>query len=212
MTEKLDDEHPEVTLLHSERGGRADVWHSDFTYAPEPMMGAVLRFVKGPAAGGDTMWASMYAAYEQLSDPVQELLEGLTALHSPVPDGRMDMESEHPIVRIHPETGRRSLFVNRLFTTRIPQLSPVESTGLLSMLFAWAERPELTCRWRWEEGDVAVWDNRCTMHYAIGDYSDERVAHRVAVLGDAPVGPPARWPHYDLGPVSAATAAHLRRR
>jgi taurine dioxygenase len=212
LTEKLDDAHPEVTLLHSERGGRADVWHSDVAFSPTPPIAAVLRFLRGPSAGGDTMWSNQYAAFDAMSPPMQELLSGLTAIHTGWSQGRPDMEAEHPIVRVHPETGRRSLYVNRLFTVRIPQLHPTESQGLLTQLYAWAEQPEFTCRWAWREGDVAVWDNRCTMHYALGDYTTERVMQRVTVLGDtAPAGAEPRWPHHDGVKLSAASALHRQR-
>lgn len=209
-TEKLDEAHPEVTLLHSDRGGRADVWHSDVTFSATPPKAAILRYLSGPAGGGDTMWANQYAAYETMSAPVQALLETLTALHSAWPQGRPEAVSEHPVVRVHPETGRRSLYVNKLFTTAIPQLHPDESTSLLAHLYEWSSQPELTCRWRWHDGDVALWDNRCTMHYAIGDYTTERIAQRVTVVGDAPVGAAAPGPRFGDLPLSAASA--LRRR
>lgn len=212
FAEKLDDAHPEVTLLHSERGGRADVWHSDVTFSETPPIAAVLRYLHGPSAGGDTMWSNQYAAFEAMSAPMQELLTGLTAVHSAWPFGKPEVRAEHPVVRIHPETGRRSLYVNRLFTTHIPQLHPVESQRLLEQLWAWAEQPELTCRWSWREGDVAIWDNRCTMHYAISDYSTERVLQRVTVLSDArPAGDEPRWPHHGDLKVSASSALHRRR-
>jgi taurine dioxygenase len=209
-TEKLDEAHPEVTLLHSDRGGRADVWHSDVPFSATPPKAAILRFLSGPQSGGDTMWANQHAAYETMSAPMQALLEPLTALNSAWSQGRPEAVSEHPVVRVHPETGRRSLYVNKLFTTAIPQLHPDESASLLAHLYAWSSQPELTCRWRWSDGDVAMWDNRCTMHYAIGDYSTERVMQRVTVIGDAPRGTGEPGPHFGALPLSAASA--LRRR
>ena len=208
LTEKLDPAHPEVTLLHSDRGGRADVWHSDVPFSPNPPKAAILRYLRGPVAGGDTMWADQYAAFESMSAPMQELLLPLTAINTAWPQGRPEMASEHPVVRVHPETGRRSLYVNRLFTTVIPQLHPTESANLLAHLFEWGHRPEITCRWRWRDGDVAMWDNRCTMHYAIGDYATERVMQRVTVLGDPPVGTGAPGAHFGALPLSAASALH----
>ena len=208
-TEKLDEAHPEVTLLHSDRGGRADVWHSDVPFSPTPPKAAILRYLSGPESGGDTMWANQYAAYETMSAPMRALLEPLTARNSAWPQGRPEAVSEHPVVRVHPETGRRSLYVNKLFTTAIPQLHPDESASLLAHLYAWSSRPELTCRWRWSDGDVAMWDNRCTMHYAIGDYSTERIMQRVTVIGDAPRGACEPGPHFGELPLSAASA--LRR-
>lgn len=212
LAETLDESHPEVTVLHSERGGRADVWHSDVTFAVTPPTAAVLRFLEGPDAGGDTMWSNQYAAFEAMSLPMQELLTGLSAIHTAWSQGRPEMEVEHPIVRVHPETGRKSLYVNRLFTVRIPQLHPTESRGLLDLLFNWAEQPEFTCRWSWREGDVAMWDNRCTMHYAIGDYDTERVMQRVTVLSDdAPTGAAPRWSHHGALKLSASGALHRTR-
>ena len=182
LTEKLDGT-PEVTLLHSERGGRADVWHTDVTFNDIPPIAAVLQQISGPSSGGDTMWANQYAAFESMSHAMQELLRGLTAIHTAWPQGHPERKAERPVVICHPETGRESLAVNRLFTTRIPQLEQSESDALLSHLYSWGERPEFTCRWSWTPGDVVIWDNRCTRHYAIGDYDDERVMHRVTVLG-----------------------------
>ncbi|MCB0997072.1 MAG: TauD/TfdA family dioxygenase [Acidimicrobiales bacterium] len=211
LTEKLDG-YPEITVLHSERGGRADVWHTDVTFAESPPVASILRHVSGPVAGGDTMWASLSLAYESMSEPLRELIDGLTAVHTAWPQGRPDLSHEHPLVRVHPVTGRRSIYVNRLFTTRIPQLQEAESTALLAHLYAWCERPEVTCRWRWRPGDVAMWDNRCTLHYALSDYDVERVMQRVTVLGDRPSGQDPRWPHRPEPRLSAASAFDRRTR
>jgi taurine dioxygenase len=132
LTEKLDPEHPEVTLLHSDRGGRADVWHSDVPFSPTPPKAAVLRFLRGPASGGDTMWSNQHTAVETMSPAMLDFLGGLTAVNTAWSQGRPDLAAEHPVIRRHPETGRRSLYVNRLFTTVIPQLHPSESEGLLA--------------------------------------------------------------------------------
>jgi taurine dioxygenase len=209
-TEKLDPAHPEVTLLHSDRGGRADVWHSDVPFSPTPPKAAILRYLQGPAAGGDTMWANQYEAFASMSAALQSMLLELTAVNTAWPQGRPEAASEHPVVRRHPETGRPSLYVNRLFTTVIPQLHPTESANLLAHLCDWGARPELTCRWRWRDGDVAMWDNRCTMHYAIGDYTSERVMQRVTVIGDAPQPAGTPRPHFGTLPLSAASALHRR--
>ncbi len=182
---------PEVCALHSERGGRADIWHTDVTYTESPPIAAIVRYVTGPEVGGDTLWSNMYLAYERLSQPMRELLEGLSAVHASTLDASLC--HEHPVVRVHPETGRRSLFVNRLFTRGLRQLLPSESRALLEHLYAWCEQPEFTCRWSWRPGDVAMWDNRCTQHYAINDYAAERILHRCIVLGDSPVGNAPRW-------------------
>lgn len=187
----IDPAYPEVCLLHSERGGRADVWHSDVTYTASPPIAAIVRYVTGPAVGGDTLWSNSYLAYETLSDAMKALLEGSSALHASTLDAELCYE--HPVVRVHPETGRKALFINRLFTTRLQQLLPGESRALLAHLYAWCERPEFTCRWSWRPGDVVMWDNRCVQHYAINDYRGERILHRCMVLGDAPVGPGPSW-------------------
>lgn len=211
LTEKLDGV-PEVTLLHSERGGRADVWHTDVVFIETPPIAAVLQQISAPPIGGDTMWSNQYLAYASLSQPMRELLDGLTAIHTAWPQGRPDLQAERPVVITHPVTGRRALAVNRLFTKRIPQLSPTESDALLEQLYAHGESPEFTVRWRWSPGDVAIWDNRCTRHYAISDYDDERVMHRVTVLGDYLAAPePPRWENFAPGKLSARSAASLLR-
>jgi taurine dioxygenase len=189
--EKFSDEIPEICVLHSERGGRADVWHTDVTYTPSPPVAVMVRYVQGPPVGGDTLWSNQYEALETLSEPIRELLSGLSALHMSTMDG--SMAREFPVIRTHPRTKRDALYVNRLFTRRICELLPGESDALLGHLFEWSERPELTCRWRWTLGDVALWDNRCLMHRAINDYREARILHRAMILGEAPIGPPPRW-------------------
>lgn len=207
LTEKLEGT-PEVTLLHSDRGGRADVWHTDVTFNEQPPIAAVLQQISGPDAGGDTMWANQYAAFSAMSPALQEFLRGLTAIHTAWPQGHPEMKAERPVVLRHPETGRESLAVNRLFTVRIPQLEQSESDAVLEHLFTWGDRPEFTCRWSWSPGDVVIWDNRCTRHYAIGDYESERVMHRVTVLGtymrDDDRSPTLA--HHDVGRLSASSA------
>ncbi|ANY05632.1 TauD/TfdA dioxygenase family protein [Pseudonocardia sp. HH130630-07] len=198
------DGHDEIVVLDSDQGAKADVWHTDVTFSPAPPIASVLQIVQGPEVGGDTMWSNQYLAYEALSAPLRELLEGLTALHVfEHPNGSYRSEAEHPVVRVHPETGRRSLYVNRMFTRRIPQLTPGESTALLAHLFDVGEGPQRVCRYRWTEGGVAIWDNRATQHYAVNDYTGRRVGRRVTVLGDHPEGEPARWPHHQAAGMSA---------
>lgn len=185
------DDLPELCVLHSDRGGRADVWHTDVTYTPSPPIGVLVRYVTGPRLGGDTMWSNQYRVYEALSEPIRELLGGLSALHMSTID--TSIHHEHPAIRVHPVTGRTSLYLNRLFTRSLRQLLPGESAALLQHLLSWSERPEFTCRWSWSQGDVVLWDNRCTLHYAINDYADERILYRAMILGDPPVGPAPRW-------------------
>ena len=211
LTEKFDDT-PEITVLHSDRGGRADVWHTDVTFSEHPPIAAVLQQISGPEVGGDTMWTNQYLAFERLSAPLRSLLEGLTAVHSAWPQGRPDLTAERPVVITHPVTGRKALAVNRQFTIRIPQLEKGASDALLGHLFDAGDQPDLSVRWRWTPGDVVIWDNRCTRHYAIGDYECERVMHRVTVLGDyAEPYAPSPWPAHDTGRLSAQSSFSLFR-
>ena len=189
--EKFSEALPEVCVLNSQRGGRADVWHSDVTYTRSPPIGVLVRFVQGPTVGGDTLWSNQYLAFESLSVPIRELVSGLSALHISTIDP--DMSREYPVVRTHPSTGRNALYVNRLFTRALTELLPGESDALLNHLFEWSEKPEFTCRWRWSPGDMVLWDNRCVLHRAINDYADERILHRTMILGEEPQGPKPRW-------------------
>ena len=201
-------EQPEVLVLDTAVTDVRDnaVWHTDVTFLPTPAMGAVLSAKQLPAFGGDTLWASGIAAFEGLSRPLQVLLDGLTATHdftksfplerfgsTPEDFLRWDQTRKnnpplsHPVVRTHPVSGRKSLFVNEGFTTKINELSEAESEAILKLLFAHSTRPEYTIRWRWQENDVAFWDNRVTQHYAVDDYRpNRRVMHRATILGDAP--------------------------
>ncbi len=206
----LDDQHPEIYVLDSGDGGKAPVWHTDVTFTRTPPLGSVLRAVDLPPTGGDTCWTDLEAAYLALSPPLRRLADQLEAVH----DGREDFEEylnirlsgegnlwegervrsldpvTHPVVRIHPETGRRSLFVNPGFTTHIKDVTETESRALLDIFFAVIGRPEHSVRHRWSPGDVVVWDNRATAHYAVDDYGDQhRVMHRITIRGDRPVGP-----------------------
>ncbi|WP_405623683.1 TauD/TfdA dioxygenase family protein [Streptomyces sp. NBC_00076] len=186
--------HDELVVLDSEQGAKADVWHTDVTFSASPPVASVLQIVQCPPAGGDTMWSNQYLAYEAVSAPLRDLLDGLTAVHVfEHPGTSYRAEAEHPVVRTHPETGRRSLYVNRLFTRRIPQLTPVESELLLRHLFDLSESPQRVCRFRWQPGAIAMWDNRATQHYAVNDYVGRRVGRRVTILGDKPEGEAPRW-------------------
>ncbi|HVE94506.1 MAG TPA: TauD/TfdA family dioxygenase [Acidimicrobiales bacterium] len=196
--------HPEVLALDSEEGARADVWHSDLTFQERPPLGALLFAEEVPSAGGDTLWTDMCGAYDALSPAMRAFLATLTATHSPSKAGdyfaARDVGGDkaaatagtrvgHPVIRAHPEHGKSSVFVNPLFTDKIDGLRRAESEALLEMLHAVAVRPELTVRWRWETGDLAFWDNRCTMHYALRDFgAARRNMLRVALEGDRPVG------------------------
>jgi len=194
--------HPEIYVLQFDetaKDGKVNQrrgWHADLTCDEIPTMGAVLYIQELPkGGGGDTLWASMYAAYEALADPMKRFLLGLTAVH----DGRVYLEAgnnrrdlevptaEHPIIRTHPITRRRGLFVNQTFTQRIPQLNLEESEAILQMLFRHIERPEFQCRFKWEMGSLAIWDNRCTQHNPVRDYfPNKRRVHRVTIAGSKP--------------------------
>ncbi|RII14736.1 Alpha-ketoglutarate-dependent taurine dioxygenase [Streptomyces sp. YIM 130001] len=177
-----------------------NVWHADVTFREQPAMGAVLQLREVPPSGGDTMWADMAAAYDNLPADVRSRIDGARAVHDFIPGFRrfygperlarhQDLfpPVEHPVVRIHPETGRRTLFVNTSFTTRISGLDRSESDELLRLLVQQAHVPEYQVRFHWQPGDIAFWDNRSTQHYAVGDYGNApRVAERVAIAGDRP--------------------------
>lgn len=181
------------------------VWHSDTTFVAEPPSLTALRAVRLPPVGGDTCWGSMYAAYEALSKLLREMLDGLTAVHSVYPVmqrlgdvGQRDAayskpihgtENVHPVIRVHPETGRKALFVNESWTTRIVELHPAESAAVLALLFEHVKSPDFTMRWRWAPNDLAMWDNRAVQHYAVPDYDTSRVMQRVVLAGDKPCGP-----------------------
>jgi taurine dioxygenase len=192
--------HPEILVIHADETSRhvaGEEWHSDVSCEPEPPMGSVLYMLELPPVGGDTLFASMYAAWEALSPAMQRFLEGLTAIHDGehvyrgrygVPDAhRTFPRAEHPVVRTHPVSGRKALFVNRGFTTRIVQLKKPESAAVLECLFRHVETPEFHCRFRWQPRSVAFWDNRCVQHHALWDYYPRRRhGHRVTIRGDKP--------------------------
>jgi taurine dioxygenase len=199
---KRDDDHPEIVVLDTVGRG-ADLWHTDVTFSPTPPMASILQMIVNPPRGGDTIFTNQYLALETLSDPMRDLLDGLTAVHTAAVFSHPDQEATHPVVRTHPETGRKSLFVNRTFTSHIVELRREESDALLQQLYAWSEQPAFQCRYRWDLGTIGIWDNRCTQHYAIPDYSERRVIERVTVIGDVPQGGPARWaPFTERGPVT----------
>jgi len=203
--------YPEIIKLKSADDGpgemayQSNTWHTDLTYSAEPPMASILYGVVVPEAGGDTMWNNLYAAYEGLSPKIRVFVDGLTATHNIVtsmpanfmeqnwaPDQLKRLQDvtppvEHPVVRTHPDTGRRCLFVNRNFTSHINELSRLESDSLLRLLYEHIEQPEHVVRFHWREGSLAMWDNRCTQHYALTDYRSLRVMHRVTVCGGRPV-------------------------
>jgi taurine dioxygenase len=192
--------HPEILVIHADETSKhvaGENWHSDVSCDREPPMGSILYMHELPPVGGDTLFASMYAAYEALSEPMKRFLEPLTAWHEGehvyrgrygVNDtGKVFPRAEHPVIRTHPVSGRKALFVNSGFTTRIAQLKRAESDAVLQFLYRHIETPELHCRFRWQVNSVAFWDNRCVQHHAMWDYFPQRRhGHRVTIKGDAP--------------------------
>jgi len=208
------DDYPDIIAVLKEADERkistfGNAWHSDFSFMEEPPLGSILYAREVPSHGGDTLFANMYEAYEALSEGMKRMLLGLKAMHSGKPYGQgglpkdlktsrsigiernnpeADRETAHPVVRLHPESGRKALFVNASYTTRFEDMSEAESRPLLDFLFEHVQRPEFACRFRWAEGSLAVWDNRCTLHYAVNDYDgSRRLMHRTTVAGERPM-------------------------
>ena len=197
---------PEVSVIIHDRGSRGNqnMWHSDVSWRPEPSWGSILRAVEVPDVGGDTLFADMGAAYDGLPAALKARIEGRRAVHelgylkAIMRNQGMSKEEvedtlrkfppfEHPMVRIHPETGRKTLFVNAVFTRRVVDMEPAQSSALLNELFARAAVPEYQCRFRWRRNAIAFWDNRATQHYAVSDYWPERRhMERVSIAGDRP--------------------------
>lgn len=195
--------HREVMIIHADKRSKVvagNGWHTDVSCDERPPLGTILYLTTVPPTGGDTMFASMYAAHDDLSDAMKAFLAPLSAKHESlhVYAGRYGSKEEdsrdgafpeavHPVVRTHPVTGRRALYVNRAFTTRILGLAAAESRAVLDFLFAHQESPKYQCRFRWQPNSVAMWDNRCAQHYAIWDYFPQvRSGVRVSVIGERP--------------------------
>jgi len=194
----------EVSKQESERANFGGVWHSDTAYLERPAMGSMLLAREVPPVGGDTLFANQYLAYEALSSGLRTMLEGLIAVNSSAKadatrtredrirkDGRENARAEylaeHPVVRTHPETGRRALYVNIAHTVRFKDQTDEESAPLLNYIFQHQTRPEFTCRFCWQPGSLAFWDNRCAQHNAVNDYHGyRRVMHRITLGGDKP--------------------------
>ena len=197
------------------------VWHADTTSLARPPIATALRSVEVPPFGGDTCWSSMYAAWEALTDPMQRMLEGLTAIHSVEPTiermgdfgsgfeahytARNAREQVHPVVLTHPETGRKALYINESFVTRIVELDRLESRAILDFLFRHVERPDFTMRWKWQANDIAFWDNRAVQHYAVPDYTATRIMQRIVLSGVKPGEPSELKPRAER-PVAQAPA------
>ncbi len=207
-------DHPEVlAITHDETSpGQENGWHSDVTWRTEPSLGSVLRMIEGPSVGGDTLFSDMYAAYDGLPDAIKARVDGLTARHDftrfkigmrtrgATDDEVAEMERQypnphHPVIRTHPETGRKAIYVNAAFTKEIDGLPSDESNELLALLYAQAAYPEYQCRLRWEPNTIAFWDNRSVQHYAASDYfPNVRRVERVTIVGDAPYYDPSQEP------------------
>jgi len=200
-------EQPEIIPVLKEASERINfggIWHSDTAYLDLPPMASMLIAREVPPAGGDTLFASMYLAYETLSDGMKRLLSGLVGINSSASadvsktredrmkdsareDARKEYVAHHPIVRTHPETGRKALYVNVAHTVGIEGLTREESAPILDYLFRHQIRPELTCRFRWRPRSIAFWDNRCVQHNAVNDYQGHRrLMHRITLGGDKP--------------------------
>ena len=173
------DGHPLVCRFDSAVGYKADRWHTDGTFRDVIPSAAVLVMRTGPDAGGDTTWTNCCAAYEELSGGMKTLIDGRKCLHDQGPEAK----AVHPVVVAHPDTGRPILFVNDIFSRGIMNLPPDESSAVLPFLIRHASRPDFTYRHRWTEGDVVIWDNRSTQHYALFDFEGQRVVERVHVAG-----------------------------
>ncbi len=206
FTNSNKDKYPEIIRIHhnEENPGKENGWHSDVTWRQEPSLGSILRSLRVPPAGGDTLFADMYAAYEDLSDEIKHMIDGAIAVHDFAPfrlrlkaGGASDKEIEefnkkypdayHPVVRTHPETGRKCLYVNVAFTRYIDGMKESESRALLQRLFVQATVPEFQCRFAWTNNALAFWDNRCTQHYAVSDYWPQiRIMERATIIGDKP--------------------------
>lgn len=202
-----DQDDPEVLrITHGPTSrGMENAWHSDVTWRATPSLGSILRAIEIPPVGGDTLFADMYAAYDGLTDAMKSWVCTLSAVHdiARVFAGRLTTDAKtlhekfppqvHPVVRTHPETGRRALYVNTGFTSRIEGLNAKESDWLLAHLYAQAAIPEYQCRFRWEPDSIAFWDNRSSQHYAVSDYFPAtRIMERVTIAGDRPFFDPAR--------------------
>ena len=202
---------PELTVINTDTKSQAPqtaLWHSDTSGAPAPTSFISLRPIELPPTGGDTCWSSACAAYDALSAPMRDMLDGLSAVHSstlklvPMMPGAdvippevmqempgMTMQNVHPVIRVHPVTGRHALFVNETWTERIVELEPAESDVLLAFLFRHITSPLFTLRWKWRLGDIVVFDNYSTQHAAVNDYAGGRVLEKAMIAGDPPYGP-----------------------
>ncbi len=201
------DGHKEIIKLRAESGAQpmlrlSNSWHEDLSYTYDPPLAGILRGVEIPSRGGDTMWVNLYRAYETLSDKMRDIVDQLSAWHDVTKTyRRQELQADgggeryaatfkktppalHPLVKTHPETGRKLLYISELTTTYIEGLNEPESDAILDMLYRHLDWKELHCRFYWRKNSIAMWDNRCTAHYAVRDYTEAREMHRVTVIGE----------------------------
>ena len=195
--------HPEILYINAGPDTsrvNGDDWHSDVSCDQEPPMGSILRIFETPNNGGDTLFSSMYAAYEALSEPMKGFLDPLTAVHDGGPNyidrakragiykpDKVFPANSHPIIRTHPETSKKAIYVNKIFTQTIDSVSKDESKAILEFLFQHIAKPAFQCRFKWEKNSIAFWDNRCALHHAMWDYYPEvRRGYRVTIKGNKP--------------------------
>jgi taurine dioxygenase len=202
---------PEIFQLQASAGGVADEWHTDLTFQEQPALMSILHMVKCPDTGGDTMWTSLYAAYDELSAPMKDLCDGLTALHDALPHNHPEQMTIHPVVRRHPVTGKKVLYVNEHFTRRIVEMNATESEALLGYLTQWVANPRFTVRYTWQPGTIGIWDNRCTQHFVLNDFEGERIIQRVTIVGDkVEAAEPSKWQPWVRDGRLSATSRHDR--
>jgi taurine dioxygenase len=196
--------HPEILYINAGPDStrvNGDEWHTDVSCDVEPPMGSILRLFEVPSNGGDTLFANMYAAHDALSESMKQMLGGLSAMHDGGPNyidrakragiydpAKVFPANPHPVIRTHPETGRKSIYVNKIFTQHIIGIPKDESRAILDFLFQHIAKPNFQCRFKWEVNSIAFWDNRCVLHHAMWDYFPQvRRGYRVTIKGDAPV-------------------------
>jgi taurine dioxygenase len=183
------DGFPDVTELVTHDGRAPDIWHFDTSYTEVPPKASLLSMIKSPAVGGDTLWISLHAVYESLSATMRDFVDGLTVVYESGSKGPSGHVAEHPLVRVHPDTSRKCLFFDPMYSTRVVELNDSEGEALLAFLRSYVTDPTFACRYRWTEGTFAMWDNQCTLHRVASDFRGERIIHRVTVAGEKPVSP-----------------------
>lgn len=199
--------HPEIFELRASKGGVANEWHTDLTFQQRPARCSILHMRECPPVGGDTMWTSLGAAYDALSPPMQNLVNDLSALHDALPHNQPEKMAVHPVVRRHPRTGRKCLYVSEHFTRRIVEMDHKESDMLLRYLTRHVQDPRFTVRWKWTKSTIAIWDNTQTQHCVLNNFVGERHIQRVTIAGDEVEAANRALPVYDPFLVGALGAS-----